>query len=170
LKLAWVPSKRSNFFTFFTFISPKCWRNKLLIVYLLIRYSLEMKRNRLVSIAFIISTLIIGLASRKFPQLFHPFFAEYLGDTLWAMLIFWLLGFVFIRESPFRLALAALLFSYLIEISQLYHAVWIDSIRETTMGALVLGHGFLWTDILCYSIGVGIGYLIELFLIKKENG
>ncbi len=128
-----------------------------------------MKRNRKMNIVLIIFTIILGMASRKFPHFFPSLFAEYLGDTLWAMLIFWLLGFVFIRESSLPLALGALLFSYLIEISQLYHAGWIDSIRDTTIGALVLGHGFLWTDILCYSIGVVLGYLFEIFFIKKEN-
>ena len=34
-----------------------------------------------------------------------------------------------------------------VEESQLYHASWIDSIRGTTLGALVLGHGFLWSDL-----------------------
>ena len=48
----------------------------------------------------------------------------------------------------------ALVFSYLIEISQLYHAPWIDAIRSTALGGLVLGFGFLWSDILCYTVGV----------------
>jgi len=126
-------------------------------------------RNRYKHLILIILTLIIGLSSRKYPQFFLPFLAEYLGDTLWALLVFWLLGFVFIHKTSLKLAIAALVFSYCIEISQLYHAPWIDSIRNTTLGALVLGHGFLWTDILCYTIGILSGYLIELMLYHKQN-
>ncbi|MFY8109522.1 MAG: DUF2809 domain-containing protein, partial [Bacteroidia bacterium] len=49
---------------------------------------------------------------------------------------------------------------------QLYHSPLIDSIRNTTIGGLVLGFGFLWTDIISYSIGLIIACLIE-FLLKK---
>ena len=41
-----------------------------------------------------------------------------------------------------KLAFISLLFCYGIEMSQLYHAQWIDSIRATTLGGLVLGYGF----------------------------
>ena len=73
------------------------------------------------------------------------------------------------QEIPFGLrwfilkALAALLFSYCIEISQLYQAGWINAIRGTTLGALVLGHGFLWSDMVCYTVGVGLAVLIDFY-------
>ncbi len=41
-----------------------------------------------------------------------------------------------------------------VELSQLYHAPWIDSIRQTTLGGLILGFGFLWSDLACYALGV----------------
>ena len=49
----------------------------------------------------------------------------------------------------------------LVETSQLYHATWIDSIRQTTLGGLVLGFGFLWTDLACYAVGIAIAAVIE---------
>jgi hypothetical protein len=55
----------------------------------------------------------------------------------------------------------ALSFSVLIEMSQIYHAPWIDSIRHTTLGGLVLGYGFLWGDLACYAVGIGLGLVIE---------
>ena len=39
---------------------------------------------------------------------------------------------------------------------------WIDSIRHTTLGGLVLGFGFLWSDLACYAAGVGLGVTIEM--------
>ena len=60
-------------------------------------------------------------------------------------------------------------FSYLIEISQLYQGEWINSIRDTTLGALILGHGFLFSDLICYTIGILIGVVIEyLYFYKKD--
>jgi hypothetical protein len=51
--------------------------------------------------------------------------------------------------------------SFLVEISQLYHAPWTDSIRQTTLGGLVLGFGFLWSDLACYSVGIAVGVVAE---------
>jgi hypothetical protein len=129
----------------------------------------RMNRNRIGQTVLMVITIIIGLSSRKFPQFFTVFLAEYLGDTLWAMLVFWLLGFIFTRKPSLKLAIAALIFSYGIEISQLYHAPWIDSIRDTTLGALVLGHGFLWSDMLCYSVGILVAYLFEIFSTELKH-
>ncbi len=58
-------------------------------------------------------------------------------------------------------AAISLALAFLVEISQLYHAPWIDSIRQTTLGGLVLGFGLLWTDLVCYSVGVLIGVVAE---------
>ena len=59
------------------------------------------------------------------------------------------------------------MFCYGIEVSQLYHAEWIDSIRATTLGGLVLGYGFLWNDLVAYIIGVGVGMFCEFMLRNK---
>ena len=65
------------------------------------------------------------------------------------------------KRASFGIALA---FSYLIEVSQLYHAPWIDAIRATTLGALVLGFGFLWSDIACYTVGIILGIVVDSLL------
>ena len=57
--------------------------------------------------------------------------------------------------------MVAMAFAVAIELSQLYHAPWIDSIRRTTLGGLILGFGFLWSDLACYALGVGLGVLVE---------
>jgi hypothetical protein len=64
-------------------------------------------------------------------------------------------------------ALAAVAFCFAIELSQLYHAPRIDSIRQTTLGGLVLGFGFLWTDLVCYSVGIAIGSVVELAIAAR---
>ena len=43
----------------------------------------------------------------------------------------------------------------------MYHAPWIDSIRSTTLGGLVLGFDFVWSDLACYAVGVMMGMLVE---------
>jgi hypothetical protein len=105
--------------------------------------------------------MLAGLASRR-PELRLPsFLATYAGDTLWALLVFWLLGLVFIAKPSNWVATVALSFCFLIETSQLYQTPWLNSLRATLPGSLVLGHGFLWRDLLCYAVGVALGWLLE---------
>ena len=89
------------------------------------------------------------------------FLAEYAGDTLWALMLFLFVS-TLLAGRPIRIRVAiSLALAFLVEMSQLYHAPWIDSIRQTTLGGLVLGFGFLWTDLVCYSVGIATGSLTE---------
>lgn len=125
------------------------------------------KRNRLLYAVFTIVVIILGLSSRKFAFALPDLLNDYLGDALWALMIFTGFGFLFPKIETKKLAFISLIFCYGIEISQLYHAEWIDSIRATTLGGLVLGYGFLWSDLVAYTIGVGVGMLGEFMLRKK---
>ncbi|PGF09763.1 hypothetical protein COM59_06965 [Bacillus pseudomycoides] len=124
------------------------------------------KRNRLLYAILTIIVVILGLASRKFAYALPNLLNAYLGDALWAIMIFIGFGFLFHKMKTKKIAFLSLLFCYGIEISQLYHADWIDNIRATTLGGLVLGYGFLWSDLLAYTIGVGMGMLCELMFRK----
>lgn len=97
------------------------------------------KRNRFLYFIFIVITMLLGLGSRRFSYLLPSFISSFSGDTLWALMIFWIFGFIFNGFRTGNVALLALTFSFTIEISQLYHSPWIDSIRRTTLGGLVLG-------------------------------
>ena len=88
---------------------------------------------------------------------------------LWALMVFLIFGALLPRHSTMRLALYALLFSYTIEFSQLYHASWIDAIRQTRFGGLVLGFGFLWSDLVSYVMGISIGALGEFSIHRPRR-
>ncbi len=60
-------------------------------------------------------------------------------------------------------------FTWVIEFSQIYHAVWIDSIRETRIGHLILGSTFNAPDLLAYAVGIALGVMIERVCWKKLN-
>ncbi|AFQ12063.1 MULTISPECIES: ribosomal maturation YjgA family protein [Bacillus] len=127
------------------------------------------KRNRLLYAMFTILVIILGLSSRKFAFALPALLNDYLGDALWALMIFIGFGFLFPKIETKKLAFISLMFCYGIEVSQLYHAEWIDSIRATTLGGLVLGYGFLWSDLVAYTIGVGVGFLFEFILTKNKR-
>jgi len=120
------------------------------------------RRNPLVQIILIALACLLGIGSRRYVHALPGFIAAYAGDTLWALAAFLGFGVLLPRASTRTIAVLAMAFSVAIELSQLYHAPWIDSIRHTTIGGLILGFGFLWSDLACYSLGVGLGAVIEI--------
>lgn len=122
-----------------------------------------MLRSRILYFSIIIITIVLGLLSRHFAGI--PLF---IGDILWATMVYFIIRFLFIRATIKQVVLWSLLFCYAIEFSQLYKAPWIDSLRHTLFGRLVLGDTFLWGDLLCYTIGVSVGVLVEMFILPKK--
>jgi VanZ family protein len=84
-------------------------------------------------------------------------------------MVFWGVGFLLTQKSSGFVASITLAFSIFIELSQLYHAEWIDAIRHTTLGGLILGFGFLWSDVICYTIGAAMGFVCEKLFIENIN-
>jgi len=117
--------------------------------------------RRLIYFAAGLATMLVGLGSRKLRDDLPPVLAEYAGDTLWAMMLFWLVSTLIAGRPLMMRGAISLALTFMVELSQLYHAPWIDSIRQTTLGGLVLGFGFLWTDLVCYTLGVAIGASLE---------
>jgi hypothetical protein len=106
----------------------------------------------------------LGVGSRRYAGHLPGILAIYAGDTLWALALFLLLGLLLPRVGTACVATAAFVLSTLVEVSQLYHALWIDAIRQTTLGGLILGFGFLWSDLVCYGAGIALGVILELGL------
>ena len=125
-----------------------------------------MKRSRIIYFALIVITMVLGLASRQFGDWLPVFLRNYAGDALWAMMVFWGIGFLFSKMAAAKVMLAALVFSFAIEFSQLYQADWINVLRHTTLGGLILGYGFLWSDLVCYTVGILIGVGIEIGILN----
>jgi len=120
-------------------------------------------------ILILLLVITAGIASRKYPQILPSFLGKYPGDALWALAAFVLWGLILPRASSLMVALLAFLTSFIDELSQLYHAPWIDAIRSTSIGHLLLGFSFSWLDILAYAVGVVIGIILEL-IIYREMG
>ena len=128
-----------------------------------------MKKSRIAYAVAAIVVIVLGLASRRYAQHLPEIVAEYAGDTLWALTAFLGVRMLYPRWKIRNVAVAALLFAFSIEVSQLYHAPWIDAIRQTTLGGLILGFGFLWSDLLCYCVGVGAGVILDILLFRRKE-
>ncbi len=64
--------------------------------------------------------------------------------------------------------ITSLLICYGIEFSQLCQATWINELRPTLFGRYLLGQGFLWSDILAYTCGVFVAFIIERIALKRK--
>jgi hypothetical protein len=114
------------------------------------------------------ATIAAGLGSRAYPTALPDIIARYAGDTLWAAMVFWLLALVCRRWRTALIAAASFAIAVAVETSQTYHAPWIDEIRETRIGGLLLGSDFLWSDLVCYALGIIIAAGIDSMLIARD--
>lgn len=127
-----------------------------------------MERSRIKYAGLIFAVVLLGLASRAYSPPLPRAVREYAGDVLWALAVYLTVAFLFPRLPVVRVAAAAGLFSLAVEVSQLYQAPWIDRVRQFRPAALVLGHGFLWGDLVCYGVGIGLGALSEGYWARRR--
>lgn len=108
-----------------------------------------------------------GILTRKAPDLFPGFIAVYGGDTLWSFALYYLISLIWYRGTILQRSLLTLAISVAVEFSQLYHAPWIDSLRNTLPGGLILGFGFVPSDLWCYLAGTILAAGLEGLFVRK---
>ena len=117
-----------------------------------------------------LATVAAGLASRSESLGLVGVVGDYPGDALWALLVYVLLALLLPGWRSRNVAIVAACFALTIELSQLYQVRWINEIRRTALGGLVLGHGFLWSDLVCYAVGIALGILVDRWFLQDEVG
>lgn len=120
-----------------------------------------MRKSRASYFILVILTILTGLLSRHIKGV--PLFT---GDILWGLMVYFIARFTVPGKTVKWAVVVSLLFSYGIEFSQLYQAPWLNNIRHTVIGGLILGATFLWSDMLCYTVGIGIGATADLWIKK----
>ncbi|MCP4439489.1 MAG: DUF2809 domain-containing protein [Aureispira sp.] len=126
---------------------------------------LTVERNRIVYVFLIIATIGLGLLSRS--SWVPAYIYAYLGDALYALMIYFIVGWCLSKNKIENVVIISLVICFLIEFSQLCHFEWLDTLRQNRLGRLVLGRGFLWTDLIAYTMGVLLGGLLEMLYYKR---
>ncbi len=126
----------------------------------------QARRSRLLWNCVIAAVIVFGLGTRSPAVPFSRLITGYVGDAAWGLAVFLGYGLLFPTLSTRKVAVFAAATSLGVELSQLYHTRWLDSVRSTTLGHLVLGSGFDPIDLICYGAGIGIGVLVETGLFR----
>jgi hypothetical protein len=126
-----------------------------------------MSRTRTSYIAAALATIAAGLLVHLRGGALSPVARDVIGDALWAAMIAWWIGGLVPSARPMSRYSAAYAVCVVVEVSQLYHTPWLDALRATTMGHLVLGSGFDPRDLVAYALGVAGAALIEAAVLAR---
>lgn len=121
--------------------------------------------KRFIYFIAVLITIILGLSSRNYRQYLPSFIAEHAGDFLWAMMVYFGFRMIFIYHKQYIAFILSFLFSFGIEFSQLYQAEWINHVRASLLGGLILGKGYLPIDFIRYTAGISSAILLDIWLL-----
>ena len=108
-----------------------------------------------------------GLATRTPVVSDWPIIGTYGGDGAWTMAACGGLRAVLPGRSSVVIAAAGLAASFMVEASQTVSIEWLDHFRETRIGALLVGRGFLWSDLAAYSVGAAISWILDRIVLSR---
>ena len=111
--------------------------------------------------------MTLGICSRAFSDVLPLFVSRHLGDALWASMVYFGCRILFLQQRLLVSVYISLIFSFTIEFSQLYQADWINGIRSTLLGALILGKGFLVIDLIRYVVGIACSCIMDYYWFSR---
>lgn len=118
-------------------------------------------RAKMVYIIAVLVTVMLGISTRTFGERLPSFISSHMGDVLWACMIYCAFRVLLARHQLWLSLVMSLSFCFAIEFSQLYQADWINGIRATLPGGLILGKGFLWIDLILYIAGILLSFALD---------
>ena len=127
-----------------------------------------MKRKVIYSV-IVILTIACGIFVRKQKAFFPDWINLWLGDSLYAFMMYFIVAAVISRKPAWIKAATALVICCCIELSQLYQADWIVAARQTLPGRLVLGQGFLWSDLVAYFFGIAAAFCVDILWLQRNK-
>ena len=114
-------------------------------------------------------TLVVGLAVRFAPLGLPWFVVKYGGSTMWALMVYWVLAFVWPRSRVGWLAVAAGVIGALVEFQRLYRSLGLDTFRHSLAGILLLGNFFSTRDIVAYWAAIAAGALVDRLWVRAAR-
>jgi hypothetical protein len=116
-----------------------------------------MDRRRLASCSLALSAALLGVGSKFYDAFGANWVHHYAAGIFYELFFISLFAALLPRLHPWRIALSVLLATSLIELLQLWHPPFLQSIRSTFVGHALLGNTFSWWDFPHYIIGSTLG-------------
>lgn len=114
-------------------------------------------------------TVFCGLLVRAKRAWLPEYINFWLGDALYAFMIYYLVSVLPLKLRAKTKFTLAFLLCCCVELSQLYQAEWINMVRHTLPGRLILGSGFLWSDIAAYLTGVAAACCVDILWLSPNK-
>ena len=128
-----------------------------------------MRYNRsalLMSLAIIVP---FGLVTKFYSGIGHQWLNDTFGgipyEIFWILLVAWFWP----RGKALTVALSVFVGTCLLEVLQLWQPPWLQAVRATLPGRLVLGNTFTWGDFPYYGVGCGLGWLWLWALAQQRS-
>ena len=125
--------------------------------------------TRLVAVITIATAAAVGLGSRIRPFVETPVLGTHVGDACWTIAVCGVLRLLRPEDPTARLACLGWALSVAVELSQLLQVGWLETIRANRIGALLIGRGFLWTDLAAYTVGVLLWAGFDAFVRRRRG-
>ena len=109
----------------------------------------------LASLAIIVP---LGFITKFYPGPGHNWLNDAFGGVPYE--IFWILLIAYLRPkaSPLKISVGVCLMTCAVEFLQLWSPPFLQTIRLTSLGRLVLGNSFSWLDFPYYFLGSALGW------------
>jgi hypothetical protein len=120
---------------------------------------LKISDRQLTIILFLI-VIPLGLLSKSYSGFGSEWVKDYSGDIIYE--VFWclFLFLLFPRKAWItQIAVGVFGVTCVLEFLQLWHPLWLESLRSSFLGRTLLGTTFSWWDFPHYAIGSAIGWL-----------
>lgn len=120
-----------------------------------------MRIARTMYVCMAVVLIPFGLGTKSYHGPLQSWIHSYAGDVLVAIFLYLLLRGVLPRLSPAICGLTILCVSIVVECSQLFTSPFLEQLRQTFPGRVILGASFDWIDLLCYALGVGLAVSLD---------
>jgi Protein of unknown function (DUF2809) len=117
----------------------------------------------------LVITVLAGLGSRRFSHYLPAILSKNAGDILWAVMVFELVCWAAYKRQGRWHAAISLGIAFAVEMFKWVHFPALDQFRLTLSGKLLLGTAFSISNLICYSLGIGIAYAVHQWVVPSRQ-
>jgi len=115
--------------------------------------------------------IFVGLSAKFYTGSAREFVNDWGPASVAYELFFMLLAFFWVPRSSaiLPIAVTVCLMTCCVECFQLWQPPWLQALRSTVGGKILLGHQFSWWDFPAYPIGCACGWLLLHWIVRDRE-